>query len=225
MKNVRRPAFLAALSVLSVTAITGSGAAPAFGAADIVEAQNSALLPAAIRDMAGQEGETPVDYTIIPELPVADAPVEDGSADQAETRSRATSLTALVADHAGTETASREHACLAGAIYFEAKSESLEGQLAVAEVIINRTQSGRFPRSICGVVMQRGQFSFVRNGAMPAIPRASRDWREAVAIAHIAQNDLWESSVSNALFFHARHVSPRWRLNRVASLGNHVFYR
>ena len=204
--------------------MTGSGAAPAFGAADIVEAQNSVLLPAAVREMAGQEGETPVDYTIIPEIPAANAQVDEAELDDSAP-ARATSLAQLVADHAGTETASREHACLAGAIYFEAKSESLEGQLAVAEVIINRTQSGRFPKSICGVVMQPGQFSFVRGGAMPAIPRASRDWREAVAIAHIAQNNLWESSVSNALFFHARHVSPRWRLNRVASLGNHVFYR
>jgi spore germination cell wall hydrolase CwlJ-like protein len=231
MRNVRRPAILAAISVLSATAISGSVVAPAFGAADVEVAQDNAMLPANVRQIADNEGLTPVSYTIIPEVPdqqpATITDIEDAAEEtpEAESQPSATSLAQLVARHAGTETADREQDCLAGAVYFEAKSESLEGQLAVAEVILNRTRSGRFPKSICGVVMQRGQFSFVRGGSMPAIPKASRDWREAVAIAHIAQNELWESSVSNALFFHARHVAPRWRLNRVASLGNHVFYR
>lgn len=226
MKRFRRTAAIAAVSFVSLTAMSGSGLAPAFGAADIVEAQNSALLPVSVRDLAAQEGESPVDYTIIPDLPAEPVAENDESLAVPEDGPvRAQSLAALVAQHAGTQTAGREEECLAGAVYFEAKSESLEGQLAVAEVILNRTRSGRFPRTICGVVMQPSQFSFVRGGAMPSIPKASRDWREAVAIAHIARNDLWESSVSNALFFHARHVSPRWRLNRVAALGNHIFYR
>lgn len=115
--------------------------------------------------------------------------------------------------------------CLAGATYFESRGEPLEGQLAVAEVIINRAESGRFANSICGVVHQRGQFSFVRGGKMPSINRASRGWREALAVAQVAQDEAWESSASDALFFHARRVSPKWRLKRVASVGNHVFYR
>lgn len=231
MRNIRRPAILAAISVLSATAISGSVVAPAFGAADVEVAQDSAMLPVNVRQIPDNEGLTPVNYTIIPEVAAKESAtitdIEDAAdaAPDFEAEPPATSLAQLVSRHAGTETTSREQACLAGAVYFEAKSESLEGQLAVAEVILNRTRSGRFPKTICGVVMQPGQFSFVRGGSMPAIPRASRDWREAVAISHIAQNDLWESSVSNALFFHARHVSPRWRLSRVASLGNHVFYR
>jgi spore germination cell wall hydrolase CwlJ-like protein len=115
--------------------------------------------------------------------------------------------------------------CLAGATYFESRGEPLEGQLAVAEVIINRAESGRFANSICGVVHQRGQFSFVRGGKMPSINRGSRAWREALAVAQVAQDEAWESSASDALFFHARRVSPKWRLKRVATVGNHIFYR
>jgi spore germination cell wall hydrolase CwlJ-like protein len=119
----------------------------------------------------------------------------------------------------------RELECLAGAIYFEAKSESLEGQLAVGRVVINRAKSGRFPASYCGVVYQRSQFSFIRGGAMPPINRASRDWREAVAMARIADANAYPSVAEGALFFHATRVSPNWRLTRVARVDNHVFYR
>jgi N-acetylmuramoyl-L-alanine amidase len=223
MSKVRRPAFLAALSVFAITAIGGSGAAPAFGAADILEAQSTSLLPSSVYETAGQEGETPVDLTIIPELPIDGDALNDDDV-VAPTRN-ASSLATLVADNGRTQTASREDECLAVAVYFEAKSEALDGQLAVAEVILNRAKSGRFPASICGVVMQRGQFSFVHGNGFPPIARASRDWREAVAIAHIARNDLWNSSVQNALFFHARRVSPNWRMTRVAAVGNHIFYR
>ena len=63
---------------------------------------------------------------------------------------------------------------MAGAIYFEAKGEPLSGQLAVAEVILNRAKSGRFPKAICSVVTQRGQFSFVRGGRIPDDRQQSR---------------------------------------------------
>ena len=138
---------------------------------------------------------------------------------------RAASLAELVRRHADDQTADREQHCLAGAIYFESKGEPLDGQLAVAHVILNRAKSGRFASSICGVVHQRGQFSFVRGGSMPAIARGSNNWRTAVAIAKIAQADLWNASTDNALFFHARRVSPGWRMARVGTIGNHVFYR
>jgi spore germination cell wall hydrolase CwlJ-like protein len=134
-------------------------------------------------------------------------------------------LSALVAAEQAGDALTAEQECLAGAIYFEARSESLDGQLAVADVILNRADSGRFASTVCGVVHQPGQFSFVRGGRMPAINRDSRDWREAVAIARIAEKDRWESAASGALFFHATHVSPRWKLRRVATVGNHVFYR
>ena len=135
-------------------------------------------------------------------------------------------LADLVAELRATDPGSREMECLAAGIYFESKSEPLAGQLAVGEVIENRVESnGRFPGSYCGVLFQRGQFSFVRGRSWPAINKSSRQWQNAVAIARIVDRDLRESEVGNALFFHAKRVSPRWRLKRVASVGNHVFYR
>ena len=134
-------------------------------------------------------------------------------------------LAAMVAQLRSSQAGSRELECLAGAIYFESKSESLKGQLAVGHVIANRTVSGRFPTSYCGVVYQRSQFSFVRGRSMPPIARSGLQWKNAVAIANIVYRKLQPTPVFKALFFHARRVSPGWRLTRVATLGNHVFYR
>jgi N-acetylmuramoyl-L-alanine amidase len=138
----------------------------------------------------------------------------------------ATDLADLVAQMRSADPGSRELECLAVGIYFEAKSEPLAGQLAVGDVIANRANSnGRFPSSYCGVLFQRGQFSFVRGKSWPAVNRSGRQWHNAVAIAKIVDQDLKDSSVSNALFFHAKRVSPRWRLKRIASVGNHIFSR
>lgn len=223
MSKVKKTAFGAVLSFVAVAALSGSGAATAFGAADIVEAEKSSLLPAAVYEAATQEGQSPVQYTIVPETPVATP--DSADAQPAETVRDARSLAQLVSLNDGTQTADREEECLAGAVYFESKGEPLEGQLAVAEVIINRAKSGRFPASICGVVFQRSQFSFVRGSGFPPIARSSRGWREAVAIAKIAKQDMWDSDADEALYFHARRVSPGWKLKRIASIGNHVFYR
>jgi len=134
-------------------------------------------------------------------------------------------LASMVSQLRATDPGSRELECLAGAIYFESKSESLKGQLAVGHVIANRAASGRFPSTYCGVVYQRSQFSFVRGHSMPPIARSGLQWKNAVAIAKIVDQGLQPTPVSKALFFHARRVSPGWRLTRVATLGNHVFYR
>jgi spore germination cell wall hydrolase CwlJ-like protein len=138
---------------------------------------------------------------------------------------RASSLASQVSKMGAPGKLDAETQCLAGAVFFESKGESLNGQLAVAHVVLNRAASGRFPNSICGVVYQRSQFSFVRGGRMPSINTGSQDWREAVAIAQIAKDGLWESPVGKALFFHATRVSPGWKLKRVATIENHVFYR
>lgn len=136
------------------------------------------------------------------------------------------SLEELVAAYASAHAPDAEHECLAGAVYFESKGEPLQGQLAVAEVVLNRAASGKYPSSICGVVTQKSQFSFVRGGRIPPISKSSPAWRKAVAIAHIAKQDLADGGVANAMFFHARYVSPNWRrLKRVTSIGNHIFYR
>lgn len=142
-----------------------------------------------------------------------------------DTDAQATSLAALVDAQGAPEELEGDMKCLAGAVYFESKGESLEGQLAVARVIINRAKSGRFASSLCGVVYQPSQFSFVRGGGMPPVRTESRSWREAVAIAQIATNDSWDSRAEGALFFHARRVSPGWGKAKLASIDNHIFYR
>jgi len=115
--------------------------------------------------------------------------------------------------------------CLAGAIYFESKGEPLSGQLAVAQVILNRVKSGRFPTDICSVVTQRGQFSFVRGGRIPAIDEARKTWRTAVAVARVAVDKAWDTVAGTALYFNARGRSPGAGIRRIAVIGNHFFYR
>ena len=75
------------------------------------------------------------------------------------------------------------------------------------------------------MLKQPGQFSFVRGGKLPEPNAGSNAWRTAVAVAHVAKRALWDSPADGALFFHARRLAPRWGKARVASVGNHVFYR
>lgn len=152
-------------------------------------------------------------------------PTNQIAADSDENEISASSLIELVRAQDVDDSLSSEERCLAGAVYFESKGESLAGQLAVARVVLARSNSGRFPKTLCGVVFQKSQFSFVRGADMPPIPTGSKHWRNAVAISKIALNDSWESPVEGALFFHARHVSPGWRLTRIGSVDNHIFYR
>lgn len=134
------------------------------------------------------------------------------------------SLAELVSNTSKPASMDAELRCLASAVYFEARGESLSGQLAVAHVVINRAESGRFPSSMCGVVYQPSQFSFIRGGKMPRV-REGEPWDRAVAIAQIALEDSWKNHASGALYFHARHVSPNWGKKRIAQIDNHIFYR
>ncbi|MCA0978912.1 cell wall hydrolase [Qipengyuania flava] len=139
----------------------------------------------------------------------------------------ADSLYELVAEMPATENLSDEMRCLAGAVYFESRGEPLAGQLAVAQVIVNRSESHQFPSSYCGVVYQRSQFSFVRGGAMPRIKTGSTAWKRAKAIARIAHQGLWDSEAHDALYFHAKYVKPSWARKKIAraTIDTHIFYR
>jgi hypothetical protein len=116
--------------------------------------------------------------------------------------------------------------CLAKAVYFEARGEALDGQLAVAQVVLNRASSGVYPSTLCGVVTQRAQFSFVRDGHMPPPDTASDCWKKALAIADIAMKRLAPSLASNVLWYHATYVAPAWGRQhlRVTQIGTHIFY-
>ena len=214
------PSFRPALLVIA--AVSASSVAPAQ-----VGPSAEPLIPVS---------ETALPKVVVPEvlpndLPVATqadpAPVVDELAPLPAPQAKPTGdLATLVAQMRSSDAGSRELECLAVGIYFESKSEPLAGQLAVGEVIANRANShGRFPSSYCGVLFQRSQFSFIRGRALPSVPRSSRQWQTAVAIAKIVDQDLKDSAAPKALFFHAKRVSPRWKLKRVASIGNHIFYR
>jgi spore germination cell wall hydrolase CwlJ-like protein len=208
-------------ALLIGAAMSASSVAPAQvgpAAQPVVETASSVSTP----DIAHQLLRTS-DQLAIP--PVAEP--EDANAPEeavAEIDPNA-DLSTLVAQLSSADPGDRQLECLAAGIYFESKSEPLAGQLAVGEVIANRAESGRFASTYCGVLFQRGQFSFVRGKSWPRINKQGKQWRTAVAIARIVDQDLKDSAADDALFFHAKRVHPGWRLKRVASIGNHIFYR
>lgn len=147
--------------------------------------------------------------------------VKPATEDVPEAAPAARNLSELVGTLGGSEM-DADMRCLATAVYFESRGEPLEGQLAVAQAILNRVESGRYARSVCGVVNQPGQFSFDRSRS----PASGRDWRIAQSIARIASDDMWHPVAPKANSFHAARLSPGWRNKvRVARIGNHVFYR
>lgn len=147
------------------------------------------------------------------------------TAEAAMPRPRA--LPELVNAYAATEVPDSEQDCLAGAVYFEARGESIEGQLAVAEVVLNRVASEKYPDTICEVVEQPWQFSFVNaTGRIPEANRASTAWKKAVAISEIALGNLDQKLSKDVLWYHADYVAPAWgpRLVREKKVGLHIFY-
>ena len=125
-----------------------------------------------------------------------------------------------------------EENCLARAIYFEARSESELGQLAVAKVILNRTRDPNYPKTICGVVYQGAnrsnscQFSFACDGS-PDEPKKKEAWERSKRVAQKALAGQGTARVmSSALFYHADYVKPRWAksMKRLIKIGRHIFY-
>jgi N-acetylmuramoyl-L-alanine amidase len=123
-----------------------------------------------------------------------------------------------------TQTVDAELTCLAKVVVHEAGNQSRAGQMAVAQVVMNRLNDrrGRFGRTICGVVMQRGQF-FNVHAYNP--PRDAR-WRRAVDVAREARDGNAPQVIEGALFFHAAYANLNWRgRTRLGRLGDHIFYR
>jgi spore germination cell wall hydrolase CwlJ-like protein len=210
-------------ALLMIAALTATVIAPAKAGPSgepLLAATNASLPEVAVPQLLDPQGEPN-----LAQPQPADSQDQDDPAVEPAVRPTG-DLADMVAQLRGPDAGSRELECLATGIYFESKSEPLAGQLAVGKVIANRADSGgRFPGTYCGVLFQRGQFSFVHGRTLPKVPRTNRQWQTAVAIAKIVDQDLKESAVGNALFFHARYVSPGWRLKRVAAIGNHIFYR
>jgi hypothetical protein len=120
--------------------------------------------------------------------------------------------------------------CLTEALYFEARGESLKGQFAVAEVILNRVDSGLYPRTVCGVVNSRGRgacaFSYVCDSNSNKMrDKASRD--RAGRIARVMLDGAPRALTAGATHFHTGAVKPKWarQFKRTATIGAHIFYR
>ncbi len=200
MTILQRAASIAASFLCVLGAATSASAAETFGAPVLASAEAvSVSLP-------------PVTSNL-PALPVIVA------------KPRFASLAAAVDAQIVGDATPQDLACLAVAIYFEAKGEPLPGQLAVANVILNRVRSGRYPSNACSVITQRGQFSFVRGGQLPGVDTAKDAYRTALKLAKVATAELWDSPAPRALFFHATRIGMGRGGTAIAQIGHHIFYR
>lgn len=167
-------------------------------------------------------------------LTAIDGSTEDGLTD--------TLLASYVADgfistSVRVQRVAQEELCLTQAIYHEARGESPDGQLAVANVIVNRAMSGRYPSTVCGVIFQnadqgryRCQFTFACDGRSD-MGTERRAWNNATQLAQAVFREFQQGErpgivPNDTLFYHTRQVAPSWShtFNRVATIGAHVFY-
>ena len=126
----------------------------------------------------------------------------------------------------------REMKCLSEALYFEARGEQIEGQIAVADVIINRKNSNRFPNTICGVVSEGShkrhacQFSYNCDGKLELI-YDKKTYSRIVKLSSMILNGAFSDVTKGATFFHASEVSPSWskKFKKTRKIGRHIFYK
>lgn len=131
-----------------------------------------------------------------------------------------------------TVSAAREQRCLAEAIYYEARGESYDGQMAVAEVVVNRARSSVYPSTYCGVVYQGSerttgcQFTFTCDGSLDRAPRGVA-WQQARTIAFEVMMGFARPITHRATHYHTTEVDPIWSGNLVETtrIGSHIFYR
>jgi len=130
------------------------------------------------------------------------------------------------------ETRASEHQCLAEAVYYEARSESRSGQLAVADVVKNRVKSKHYPNSICAVVYEGAhrpfacQFSFACDGSMDRAP-TGKAWQRSLDIAQLSLTGFVPDMTKNSTHYHTIEIEPDWAqtLEFKATIGFHKFYR
>jgi spore germination cell wall hydrolase CwlJ-like protein len=223
--------FRGAVTAVAMMFVSLCGAAPSAAWAEapaiapVVQAATPATaVPASALSGSAWIAQGTVTASAAPQSAAAPAPVAMAIATGAL---HVASLSQLVGDMPIQSELTDDLRCLAQAVYFEARGEPMEGQLAVAEVVINRARSGIYPDNYCDVITQPAQFSFVRRGRIPDADETSAAWQRAEAIAEIAQQNLWQSKASNALYFHATYVRPSWAHQKVqlAQIDTHIFYR
>ena len=122
--------------------------------------------------------------------------------------------------------------CLSEALYFEARGESVKGQFAVAEVILNRVASPAYPDDVCGVIHQgtgrkyQCQFTYTCDG-LPEKIRETDAFEQVAKVAHVSLEGVSAPLTDGATHYHTKHVSPSWarKFPRTATIGVHHFYR
>lgn len=124
--------------------------------------------------------------------------------------------------------------CLTQNIYWEAASEPFEGKVAVAQVTMNRMNSGKFPSTVCGVVQQRNvfydkvvcQFSWFCESTYKHKTVYPRMWDESEEVAKkVLLEGFRLDSLKEALYYHADYVNPKWNKERITKIGQHIFYK
>ena len=124
--------------------------------------------------------------------------------------------------------------CLTRNIYWEAASEPFEGKVAVAQVTMNRVNDGRFGNDVCGVVYQKNvvyekvicQFSWACENAHKVKPVYPKLWTESEEAAKkVLLENFRLPSLTNAMYYHASYVNPGWRKQKIAQIGQHIFYK
>jgi len=121
--------------------------------------------------------------------------------------------------HAKVETYQQKVRCLSEAVYYEARGEPYRGQLAVAQTVLNRVKSSKFPNHVCRVVFQKGQFSWTKTW--------NKSWNadyQSKQVALVALMGTHSMKDFKALYFHSTSVNPNWNRKKLATIGNHVFY-
>ena len=121
----------------------------------------------------------------------------------------------------------RQIQCLAQNAYFEAGNQSIKGKIAVTNVVMNRVEDKRFPKTPCGVINQRTgrscQFSWVCQGKKHI--RSTQQYLSAQRVAEQVYFGYVGDVTKGAKFYHANYVNPRWNLQRVITIGDHIFYK
>jgi hypothetical protein len=223
------------------------GEEPRFQAADIAASNNANVKLAAVPPVpfpAGEPGaifDAPVERADLPPLPSDPGVVVKNGIGGGQTVAPKGEVTGqdqrpmTPAERLGLDDASRAKSekCLAEAIYFESRGEAVRGQMAVAQVILNRVFSGKYPNTVCGVVYQNAhrrlhcQFTFACDG-IPDIVREPDMWERAKTIAaEMLDGKLWLPEVGKATHYHAYWVHPGWvrEMTKMHKLGVHTFYR
>ena len=223
------------------------GEEPRFDDAEITASNNANVKLAAVPPVpfpAGEPGsifEAPVERADLPPLPSDPSIVMKNGMTGGQTVAAKGEVTGehqrpmTPAELLGLDESTRvkSEKCLAEAIYFEARGEAVRGQMAVAQVVLNRAFSGRYPNTVCGVVYQNAhrhlhcQFTFACDG-IPDIVREPDMWERAKTIAaEMLDGKLWLPEVGKATHYHAYWVRPGWvrEMTKMHRLGVHTFYR